>query len=191
MRERVKQASGVGVLVALVSFVVLNWDRVRDVLVWIGQTFLLALSLPQFEAWLLAVAVGVAAASSVPYFLPPDFSEHRTERMTRLVCFVLSFSCGTMLQPTALGIQYALFAALAAPTLWTCISRTTYKQFPALRPESLMDRQNCAGQIVKLCNMVGDYLDTKGGAKERREAQVQLRAALESIKAEALNTMEQ
>lgn len=121
---------GVTALLAMVASYSGAIDYLRDIA---GQW----LHLPQLRAVLVGMAVGVAFSSWVPYCFGAAACAERTRVLMRFGSSVLTFGAAWSLQPTQLGLYYALIAAFAGAQVHMTATRWIYKAFPALEPPAL------------------------------------------------------
>jgi hypothetical protein len=97
------------------------------------------LHLPQLRAVLVGIGVGVAFSAWVPYVLGASFCAARTRSLMRFGASVLTFGAAWSLQPTQLGLYYALIAAFAGAQVHMTLTRWLYRLFPMLEPPALRD----------------------------------------------------
>lgn len=106
---------------------------------WIWTELKVLAALPLFAPTVVAILVGAGAPAWLPHVLPPCWPAHRTMRVTRLLGFGIAFLMVVCRYPSAIGIQYGLFAGTGAYVVWTIASGVFYRMRPHAQPESLKD----------------------------------------------------
>lgn len=104
---------------------------------WVWAQILLLMLDPQIRAVVAGLAVGGAATEAIAHMLPPDMSAWRADRLVRLIVFGWACCCSFALMQTLHGLVWAMFAGLAAPTLYSLSTRCLYARWPALEPKAL------------------------------------------------------
>jgi hypothetical protein len=95
--------------------------------------------LPLFGAVVVATFVGAVTPAWLPYYLPDTWSRRTTLRVTRLLASGIAFVMVAGQYRSAIGVQYACFAASGAYVAWTVCSNAVYQRWPHLQPPSLVD----------------------------------------------------
>ena len=93
--------------------------------------------LPLFGPVLIAAVVGTAVPFWLPHLLPPAWPAHKTLRVTRLLGFCIALGMVASRYPSAIGVQYGLFAGSLAYMGYTMASALLYRH--ARKPPSLCD----------------------------------------------------
>lgn len=84
-------------------------------------------ALPMFGPVMVAALVGTVAPFWLPHVLPACWPAHRTLRVTRLLGFGIAFVMVAARYPSAIGVQYGLFAGSAAYMGYTMASAGLYR----------------------------------------------------------------
>lgn len=84
--------------------------------------------LPLFGPVLVAAAVGTVAPFWLPHLLPASWPAHRTLRVTRLLGFCIALGMVAVRYPSAIGVQYGLFAGSLAYMGYTMASACLYRR---------------------------------------------------------------
>ncbi len=92
---------------------------------------------PQLRAIVLGVAIGVAFSAWVPYVIPAAACKERAQTLMRFGASVLTFAACWRMQPTELGLYYALIAGMAGTSFYMTTTRWIYRAFPSLQPPAL------------------------------------------------------
>lgn len=91
----------------------------------------------QSRAVALSLGVGGFLTEFVSRFLKPDMDHWQADRLVRLISLGIAWCTGFAAVPTVNGFLYGLLSGLAAPTVYSFVSRAIYARYPALKPEAL------------------------------------------------------
>jgi hypothetical protein len=92
---------------------------------------------PQLRAMLVGIGIGAAFSAWVPYVFGQAMCAERARMWMRFGSSAITFTAAWSLQPTRLGLFYALLAGLAGAQVTMTATRWLYKAFPALEPPAL------------------------------------------------------
>ena len=132
--EKTARSIGIGLMAALTLIISAQG---LSFLQWLVGEFKVLAGLPLFLPLTIAVVVGAVAPAWLPHVLPQKWPPNRTKRITRLMSFMIAFAMVTWRYPSALGMQYGLFAGTGAYMLWTVVSGFIYERWPNAKPPSL------------------------------------------------------
>lgn len=108
-----------------------------EFLQWAYLQFVQAMLDEQVRAVIAGLAVGMAGTEATAHMLPPHMDAWRAGRIVRLLVFGGACICSFALNQTLHGFVWAVFAGLAAPTLYTLGTRCLYARWPALEPRAI------------------------------------------------------
>lgn len=132
------KVAGVGVgLMAVLTLLVSTQGLAF--LQWALGEFKIIAGLPLFMPVTLAMIVGAIAPAWLPHVLPPTWPRAATMRVTRLLGFGIAFLMVAARYPSAIGVQYGLFAGSGSFMLWTIGQNWLYRRMPHLKPAALVD----------------------------------------------------
>lgn len=133
------QKTGTTLATVLAVLALVMGSQSLPFLQWVFGEFKVMAGLPLFAPVTIAVVVGAAAPAWLPHVLPATWPAHRTKRVTRLLGFGIAFVMVAARYPSAIGLQYGLFAGTGAYVLWTMVSSFVYRTLPQTKPKSLDD----------------------------------------------------
>lgn len=136
MTTQQKVGAGAGAILLAVLSLVLS-SQALPFFQWMWAELKLLAALPLFAPTVIASIVGGVAPAWLPHILPRCWPAHRTMRVTRLLGFGIAFVMVACRYPSAVGIQYGLFAGTGAYVVWTVGSGLFYRMRPHAQPESL------------------------------------------------------
>ncbi|MEF3081879.1 hypothetical protein V3391_06585 [Luteimonas sp. SMYT11W] len=136
MTTQQKVGAGAGAILLAILTLVLS-SQSLPFFQWVWAELKVLGALPLFAPTLMASIVGGFAPAWLPHFLPPHWPAHRTMRVTRLLGFGIASLMVICRYPSAIGIQYGLFAGTGAYVVWTIASGLFYRMRPNAQPESL------------------------------------------------------
>ena len=93
--------------------------------------------LPLFAPVLMAALVGTIVPFWLPHLLPATWPSHKTLRVTRLLGFCTALAMVASRYPSAIGVQYGLFAGSLAYMGYSMASALLYRH--VRKPASLCD----------------------------------------------------
>lgn len=128
--------AGIGVSLLAVLTLVLSSQSLPVIQFLFGELRAFA-ALPLFGPVVVAMVVGAISPAWLPHVLPESWPAHRTKRVTRLLGFCIAFGMVTVRYPSAIGLQYGLFAGSGAYMLWTMGASFFYRTVPKAEPPSL------------------------------------------------------
>lgn len=131
-----KVGAGAGATILAILALVLS-SQALPFFQWVFGEVKVMAGLPLFMPTAIAVFVGAVAGAWLPGFLPATWPAERTTRVTRLLASGVAFLMVACRYPSAIGVQYGLFAASGAYVLWTMASGYYYRMRPQAQPESL------------------------------------------------------
>ena len=99
--------------------------------------FVQAMLEPQVRAVIAGLAVGMAGTEAIAHMLSPAMEAWRADREVRLLVFGIACISAFALNTTLHGFIWAVFAGLAAPTIYSFATRLIYARCPALEPKAL------------------------------------------------------
>ena len=135
-----KVAAGAGGLaVALALGTLLVSTQGLAFLQWAFGEVKIITGLPLFMPVTQAMVIGAIAPAWLPHLLPGSWPRAQTLRVTRLLGFAIAFVLVAARYPSAVGVQYGLFAGSGAYMLWTIGTNFLYRWVPGLKPTSLVD----------------------------------------------------
>ncbi len=149
-----RAAAGIGAI-GLAVITLLGSAQFLDFMRWVLGELKVVAALPLFWAVAVAVFVGATVPAVLPYFLPNTWPRACTMRVTRGLA---SGTAGVMIvsqYPSAVGVQYALFAASGSYVLWTIASNFVYSRWPHLKPPSLVDEDVFCERVRMLALVEG------------------------------------
>lgn len=130
-------AGGLAVVMALGTLLVSTQGLAF--LQWAFGEFRVVAGLPLFAPVTMAMTVGAIAPAWLPHVLPPSWPRAATLRVTRLLGFGIAFLMVAARYPSAIGVQYGLFAGSGSYMLWTIGQNLLYRWMPHLKPAALVD----------------------------------------------------
>jgi hypothetical protein len=107
-----------------------------------------ALQVPELHAVLAGLAAGIAATYFVQHLLPWDMRVKRAEVIGRASVFVVVMLTALIVYPTPRTLAWALSVAFMAPLFHDWAMSLVYRQWPALKPKSLMYDDEIAQSVI-------------------------------------------
>lgn len=153
-----RTAAGLGVGVMAVLTLMVSTQGLAF-LKWVFGEFKVIAGLPLFMPVTVAMVVGAIAPAWVPHLLPPTWPRAATLRVTRLLGFAIAFLMLAYRYPSAIGVQYGLFAGSGSYMLWTVGQNLLYRWFPHLKPPALVDEDAFCEKVRQQA-----YADGRRGA---------------------------
>lgn len=136
MTAQQKVGAGAGAILLAILTLVLS-SQSLPFFQWVWTELKVLAALPLFAATVIAAIVGGFAPAWLPHTLPECWPAERTMRVTRLLGFGIASLMVVCRYPSAIGIQYGLFAGTGAYVVWTIASGAFYRMRPNAKPESL------------------------------------------------------
>ena len=169
------KVAGVGVgLMAIMTLLVSTQGL--QFLQWAFGELKVVAGLPLFVPVTLAMIVGAIAPAWVPHLLPPSWPRAATLRVTRLLGFGIAFVMLVARYPSAIGVQYGLFAGSGSYMLWTVGQNLLYRWVPGLKPLALIDEDSFCETVRKRAleeGRRGALAQVRAWARELGESETQ------------------
>ena len=172
------KVAGVGVGLMAILTLLVSTQGLQFVQ-WVFGELKVVAGLPLFVPVTLAMIVGAIAPAWVPHLLPPSWPRAATLRVTRLLGFGIAFVMLVARYPSAIGVQYGLFAGSGSYMLWTVGQNLLYRWMPHLKPPALVDEDSFCETVRKRALVDGRraaLIEIKAWTVEHGESETQTAA---------------